>query len=63
MLALLTSAYAQGMGAQGMGKGRNRANAQRTEERKKPEDDKAYKNALDKIPAAEQKPDPWKNMR
>jgi hypothetical protein len=64
MLAMLTSAHAQGFG---MG-GSKRQHAspeqeQQTKERNKT-DDKAYKSALDKIQADQnQKPDPWKNMR
>jgi hypothetical protein len=66
MLAMLASAYAQGMGG-GRGSGGKERRAkpdqdQRSDEHKK-SDDKAYKSALDKIQPAEQKPDPWKNMR
>ena len=30
---------------------------------KKKADEKAYKDALDKIPESKEKPDPWKTMR
>jgi hypothetical protein len=58
MVALLTApAYAQGMG-----KSKQRGTPQKSEQRVKT-DDKAYKAALDKIPDAEKKRDPWQDVR
>jgi hypothetical protein len=58
---LTTGAYAQGMGKGGK-------NPQQTEQKTDDQDakkasDAAYKKALKVIPAASEKPDPWKNVR
>jgi cytochrome c556 len=62
LIALLAgAAYAQGGG------GRRQTSAkseQKTEDlAKKSADEKAYKDALEKIPESKEKPDPWKSMR
>jgi hypothetical protein len=62
MIALFTTtAFAQGMSKGG----RHQGNHQTSEEQKKKSQatDKAYKSALDKIPASEQKRDPWRAAR
>jgi hypothetical protein len=45
-----------------MGKSKQRGTPQKSEQRVKT-DDKAYKAALDKIPDAEKKRDPWQDVR
>ena len=63
IIALLAvAAHAQGIG--------NRKPPVQTKEAPKKEnlakkkaDEKAYKDALDKIPESKEKPDPWKTMR
>ncbi len=53
--------------AQGTGPGKRHSqpkDEQKTENlAKKKADEKAYKDALDKIPQSTEKPDPWKTMR
>ena len=51
--------------AQGVGKGnRQPTDTKKTENlAKKKADEKAYKDALEKIPESKEKPDPWKTMR
>ena len=64
MVALLTVAgHAQG--SAGMGKRQQTAAppAKKEDPAKKKADEKAYKDALDKIPESKEKPDPWKSMR
>jgi aryl-alcohol dehydrogenase-like predicted oxidoreductase len=62
-LALLTvSAHAQGMGT-GKGK-KQKPDAQKTEDQaKKKADEKSYQDALKRIPASNEKSDPWKSVR
>jgi hypothetical protein len=64
LIALLAgAAHAQGLGRMGKGKPPPTA-AQKTENpAKKKADEKAYTDALDKIPDSKEKPDPWKSMR
>jgi hypothetical protein len=54
------NAQAQGMGGRG-GKGRHQADAPKTGDKAVKADDKAYKDALKRIP--EKKVDPWGAMR
>lgn len=58
---LAGAAYAQGAG------GRRHSSAkaeQNTEDlAKKKANEKAYKDALEKIPESKERPDPWKSMR
>jgi hypothetical protein len=65
--AALITLLAVAAHAQGMGKGKPQTQpqaAQKTEDlAKKKADEKAYKDALDKIPQSTEKPDPWKTMR
>jgi hypothetical protein len=51
--------------AQGVGKGNRQATDPKKTENlaKKKADEKAYKDALEKIPESKEKPDPWKTMR
>jgi hypothetical protein len=60
-LALITlPAHAQGMG----GGHKHRQDAQKTTDKAKTKaDEEAYKEALKRIPAPKEKPDPWKSMR
>jgi len=61
-LALLTQgAEAQRAGKKETGQN-NRVNRRKTRQRRRRSDDD-YKNALKNIPAATEKPDPWKTMR
>lgn len=63
MLAMLTCANAQGFGKGGGGKRHQTSGEDRQASERKKADDTAYKSALEKIQPADQKPDPWKNMR
>lgn len=60
-IALLAMpAYSQGLG----GGRKHQPHDNATTEDKKPKvDEKGYKSALDRIPASEQKVDPWQNVR
>jgi hypothetical protein len=60
--SLAGAAYAQGVGPR---RGTPQAKpAQKTEDlAKKKADEKAYNDALKKIPESKEKPDPWKTMR
>jgi hypothetical protein len=62
IMALATPAFAApvkgGDGPQGPSEAQQRANA-----RKAKEDEKAYKDALDRIPTSTKKQDPWDKMR
>jgi len=60
-IALMTlPAHAQGMG----GGHRHQQDAKKTTDKAKTKaDDEAYKEALKRIPAPKEKPDPWKSMR
>jgi hypothetical protein len=51
--------------AQGVGKGKRQPTDTQKPENlaKKKADEKAYKDALEKIPESKEKPDPWKTMR
>lgn len=59
-IALLTSsAFAQGMGL-----GRNHARGQKAAQTHKPKvDEKAYKDALGRIPESKEPVDPWRGVR
>ena len=67
LAAALIALLAGAAHAQGMGPGKRQASpkaAQKTEDpAKKKADEKAYRDALDKIPESKDKPDPWKAMR
>jgi len=60
-IALMTlSVHAQGVG----GGHRHQQDAKKTTDKAKTKaDDEAYKEALKRIPAPKEKPDPWKSMR
>ncbi len=60
--SLAGAAHAQGVGG---GKRHSPAKAEHSAEdlAKKKADEKAYKDALDKIPESKEKTDPWKSMR
>jgi len=49
--------------AQGARKHQPQDNVTTTEDKKPKVDEKGYKSALDRIPASEQKVDPWQNVR
>ena len=49
--------------AQGARKHQPQDNDTTTEDKKPKVDEKDYKSALDRIPASEQKADPWQNVR
>ena len=62
-MALLTlAASAQMVGSE---KGKKHRDTQKTEDqaKKKKVDEKAYEDALKRIPASSEKSDPWKSMR
>jgi hypothetical protein len=56
-----TSAYAQGKGGHGRQQQPTAQSAEALE--KKKAEEKAYQDALKKIPVSTEKIDPWKNMR
>jgi hypothetical protein len=62
IMFLTMPAYSQGMGGGGPRKHQPQDNVQ-PEEKKNKVDDKAYKSALDRIPASDQKADPWQGVR
>jgi hypothetical protein len=60
---LAVSAQAQDMGS-GKGKRHQQQDTQKPEDKaKKKADEKAYQDALKKIPVSNEKSDPWKTMR
>ena len=62
MILLVSAAEAQAVGGEKGGK--HQRNAQKTEDQsKKKVDEKAYDDALKRIPSSNEKPDPWKAMR
>jgi hypothetical protein len=65
--AALIALLAAAAHAQGVGPGKRHSSpkaAQKTEDlAKKKAEEKAYQDALDKIPESKEKPDPWKTMR
>jgi hypothetical protein len=61
MAALLAVPASAQSGGQPGGKRHHKAEQQAAAPRKI--DDKAYNDALSKIPASNDKPDPWRNMR
>lgn len=61
-MLLLTSAASAQMGGGGTGK-RHRDNQKTEDQAKKKVDEKAYEDALKRIPASNEKADPWKSMR
>jgi hypothetical protein len=62
IMIMTMPAYSQGMGGGGARRHQPQDNSQPPEKKNKV-DDKAYKSALDKIPAADQKADPWSGVR
>ena len=63
-MALLTqAAYAQGSKTKGKGQSPQESSESKEDAAKKKTLDVDYKNALKNIPAATEKPDPWKSMR
>ena len=56
------SAHAQGKGGHGGKQQQQSAQSAEAQEKKKAEE-KAYQDALKKIPVSTEKVDPWKNMR
>jgi hypothetical protein len=61
----LQSAQAQGMGGMGGagGHGRQKQSASKTDDKTTKADDKAYKDALKRIPEPKEKYDPWSGAR
>jgi len=63
LIALMAgSAYAQG-GVAGKRRGQAQSDQHKENPAKKKAEEKAYQDALEKIPDAKDKPDPWKTMR
>jgi hypothetical protein len=64
MVALLTvAAHAQDGATMGKRQQASAPAAKKEDPAKKKAEEKAYKDALDKIPESKEKPDPWKSMR
>jgi Tfp pilus assembly protein PilO len=56
---VVPSAHAQ----MGMGKGKKHQESEQKQDTAVKADEKAYQDALKKIPAPQEKPDPWKSVR